>query len=73
VLYDKAPVVSYDEVEKLFKEEFGKKPEEIFATFEKDAIASASIAQVHRATLHDGTRVAVKVCCGLLNYFEIAF
>ena len=33
----------------------------LFATFEKNPVASASIAQVHLATLHDGTEVAVKV------------
>eukprot|EP00123_Amoebidium_parasiticum_P001628 comp12773_c0_seq1/m.7900 comp12773_c0_seq1/g.7900 ORF comp12773_c0_seq1/g.7900 comp12773_c0_seq1/m.7900 type:complete len:526 (-) comp12773_c0_seq1:114-1691(-) len=61
VLHDKAPSVSYHEVEKIFQEEFGKKPEEMFSHFEKEPIASASIAQVHKATLADGTPVAVKV------------
>ncbi len=35
--------------------------EEVFATFEETPIASASIGQVHRATLHDGREVVVKI------------
>ena len=35
--------------------------EEVFATFEDEAIAAASIGQVHRATLPSGEEVAVKV------------
>jgi aarF domain-containing kinase len=61
VLQDKAPTVPFAEVEKMFLEEFGKKPSEIFEYFDENAIASASIAQVHRARLKDGTNVAVKV------------
>ena len=41
--------------------ELGKAPEEIFAEFTPTAMASASIAQVHAATLQDGTPVVVKV------------
>jgi len=61
VIQDKAPTVGYDEVEQVLMQEFGKRSEELFAYFEKDAIASASVAQVHRATLKDGTKVAVKI------------
>jgi ubiquinone biosynthesis protein len=39
----------------------GRKIEAVFATFEREPVASASIAQVHLATLHDGREVAVKV------------
>jgi len=39
----------------------GRKIEERFLAFEREAVASASIAQVHLATLHDGREVAVKV------------
>jgi predicted unusual protein kinase regulating ubiquinone biosynthesis (AarF/ABC1/UbiB family) len=45
----------------VIKEEFGRSAEEIFATFEDDPVAAASIGQVHRATLRSGETVAVKV------------
>lgn len=60
-LYDAAPAASYDQIVKLFLEEFNQHPEEIFSEFSHEAVASASIAQVHRATLKDGTVVAVKI------------
>jgi len=45
----------------LFREEFGVELEDVFYEFEASAIASASIADVYRARLHDGRVVAVKV------------
>jgi ubiquinone biosynthesis protein len=45
----------------IIEKAFGKPLAEIFATFEHTPIASASIAQVHFATLHNGREVAVKV------------
>ncbi|MGH8809594.1 MAG: AarF/UbiB family protein, partial [Noviherbaspirillum sp.] len=39
----------------------GAHPNELFASFDREPVASASIAQVHFATLKDGTEVAVKV------------
>ena len=42
-------------------EELGAQPEELFARIWRRPIASASLAQVHRATLHDGREVALKV------------
>ena len=45
----------------MIERELGAPPEELFATWEAEPFASASIGQVHRATLHDQTRVAVKV------------
>lgn len=48
-------------IAKLFADEFGKTPDEVFATFDPEPIASASIAQVHTATLHTGEEVVVKI------------
>jgi len=45
----------------VIQNEFDRSPEELFATIEHEPFAAASTAQVHRATLHDGTLVAVKV------------
>lgn len=70
-IFDAAPHVPYSEVAKVFRQEFGgKTPHEIFEQFDEVPIASASIAQVHRARLRikgkDGQpdevkEVAVKV------------
>jgi len=54
-------VDSPDVVRTTLKEELGKSPEELFRHFDLTPIASASIGQVHRATLFDGHDVAVKV------------
>ena len=56
-----AAAVPCDQVRERITGELGKPPEELFATFEPEPFAAASTAQVHRATLHDGTHVAVKV------------
>lgn len=60
-LLDAAPQLSLATVESVFIADFGKPPKQCFAQFDEMPIASASIAQVHRATLQDGTSVAVKI------------
>ncbi len=61
-MFDDAPQNSWADVQAVIREEFGgRSPEEVFQTIEKEARASASVAQVHWARLHDGREVAVKV------------
>lgn len=61
VIQDHAPTVDHNQVEQVLLKSFGKTSSELFSYFEPEAIASASIAQVHRARLPDGTPVAVKI------------
>jgi predicted unusual protein kinase regulating ubiquinone biosynthesis (AarF/ABC1/UbiB family) len=56
-----APAMAYELVEQVFEREYGRGPEQVFKHFEREPFAAASIGQVHRARLDDGTRVAVKV------------
>ncbi|MEW6681474.1 MAG: AarF/ABC1/UbiB kinase family protein [Nitrospirota bacterium] len=51
----------YEIAREIIKEELGRHPEDLFASFEKVPVAAASLAQVHRALLKDGAEVAVKV------------
>lgn len=60
-LQDAVPSFSFKEVEQIFKNEFGKSVFELYKEFGETPVASASMAQVHRAVMHDGTIVAVKV------------
>jgi ubiquinone biosynthesis protein len=60
-LQDKVPPFPFESVKIVIEEELEGPIEEFFSDFEEIPIASASIAQVHRAWLIDGTEVAVKV------------
>ena len=59
-LQDRLPPRPYDEIVARLRAEFGRGPDELFATFDRHPIATASLAQVHGATLDDGRRLAVK-------------
>lgn len=60
-LRDQLPSFSFYEASKIIANEFGKNIDELFNKFEKEPIAAASIAQVHKAITKDGKTVAVKV------------
>src|SRR6056297_3839731 len=55
------PPINRSLVRSIIKKELGNYPEQIFKSFDSQAMAAASIGQVHRATLKDGTEVAVKI------------
>nr|XP_025978285.1 uncharacterized aarF domain-containing protein kinase 5 [Dromaius novaehollandiae] len=61
VLEDRALQRGYREVDELFLEDFQTTAAGLFQDFDYEPVAAASLAQVHRATLQDGTPVAVKV------------
>src|SRR5204862_4651762 len=56
-----APPMPWKKVKDVLEEEWDDPVEELFEDFEEEAAAAASIGQVHRATLPDGRRVAVKI------------
>src|SRR5690242_7532791 len=60
-LRDAAPTVSFKQMRRVIEEDLEEPIGEIFASFEQEPIAAASIGQVYRAKLHDGREVAVKV------------
>ncbi|KAH7886735.1 ABC1-domain-containing protein [Phlebopus sp. FC_14] len=63
-LFDDAPQIPYAAILSVFRSEFGRSPagpDGVFAEFEEQAVASASVAQVHRAKLRSGECVAVKI------------
>jgi predicted unusual protein kinase regulating ubiquinone biosynthesis (AarF/ABC1/UbiB family) len=55
------PPMAYDAIRAQVERELGAPPETLFASFEEEAFAAASLGQVHRATLPDGDEVVVKI------------
>lgn len=60
-LQSNAPPVPFEAIRAQMVEDLGDAPEQVFAMLDQVPLAAASIAQVHRARLHDGTDVVVKV------------
>jgi len=60
-LRDSGPAADPASIAAVIRDEFGAPPEQVFAEWEPEPLAAASIGQVHRARLHDGSPVAVKV------------
>ena len=60
-LHSRVPPLPYESIRQQLTEDLGGDPEQVFARFDRVALAGASIAQVHTAALADGTEVIVKV------------
>jgi predicted unusual protein kinase regulating ubiquinone biosynthesis (AarF/ABC1/UbiB family) len=71
-LQDRVPAFGYEQVEKIILEDFGKTIPELYRSFDPIPLAAASLGQVHRAQLHSGEEVVVKVQRpGLKKLFQI--
>ncbi|OZI62630.1 ubiquinone biosynthesis regulatory protein kinase UbiB [Bordetella genomosp. 11] len=71
LLQDRVPPFPSEQAAQCIEAALGAPPATLFKHFEVDPVASASIAQVHFAVLHDGREVAVKVLRpGMLNIIE---
>jgi ubiquinone biosynthesis protein len=60
-LHSRVPAVPLPDLLAQLREDLGGEPDAVFARFDAEPLAAASIAQVHRARLHDGTEVVVKI------------
>jgi ubiquinone biosynthesis protein len=60
-LQNNVPPFSYEKAHEILLDELRDTPENLYGSFEEEPFAAASTAQVHRATLTDGTAVVVKI------------
>jgi ubiquinone biosynthesis protein len=60
-LHSRVPALPLDDLRPQLREDLKAEPEAVFARFDAEPLAGASIAQVHRAQLTDGTEVIVKI------------
>lgn len=60
-LQTQAAPIPFEDVEKVLREELGADPDTVFKELDREPLAAASVAQVHRGVLRDGTEVAIKV------------
>lgn len=66
------PAFSYEQAEAIIEQDLGKPIQELYRSFDPIPLAAASLGQVHRAQLHSGEEVVVKVQRpGLLKLFKI--
>ncbi|MGB3559621.1 MAG: AarF/ABC1/UbiB kinase family protein [Geitlerinemataceae cyanobacterium] len=71
-LQDRVPAFDYEQVEIIIQEDFGKTIEQLYQHFDSVPLAAASLGQVHKAQLHSGEEVVVKVQrLGLRRLFGI--
>lgn len=71
-LQDRVPAFDYEQVEQIILNDLGKSIPELYRSFDPIPIAAASLGQVHRAQLHSGEEVVVKIQRpGLKRLFEI--
>jgi len=60
-LQDEVPAVAYEQISQVIENEFGLRPEMIYARIDERPLASASLGQVHKGQLPDGQVVAIKI------------
>ena len=71
-LQDRVPAFSFEQAKALIEQDLGKSLQELYLSFDPIPLAAASLGQVHRATLHSGEDVVVKVQRpGLVKLFQI--
>ncbi len=71
-LQDKVPAFGFDQASAIIEQDFGKSIAELYQFVEPVPLAAASLGQVHRAKLHSGEEVVIKVQrAGLAKLFEI--